>query len=249
MTGLGIDGRNALQDALLVRPYNLVTAYARFLQRFPGIRKGLEMSRAVLDAPVAGPPKSYRSIATGAYPNMTEEFIEKRRTALRNCHDRGRTPRIEVGSTDMRCIFGSGLKVYQPTLGGALLQPEGGTTQESMDNVREIAGELGLPLQVRVRSGEHVEFLFPGSETYVATGFGVGYSGVGPAGLAEVLVGFNDPNTDRSHDAVLQMRRFLRKLPRDFTGMIRRYIGRHDSQPTRKTWVVGATMNRHGSVL
>ncbi len=196
-----------------------------------------------------GPPSEYRSVATGRYPNMTEEFVRERRARIERSFNGGKTPRIEVGSTDMRCLFGSRVECYLPTLGGAPLAVEAGITQNSINNVYEIAGELGLPLVVRAYEGSQFEFWFPGSEVYVATGFGIGYVGTGPAGLAEILVEFNNPDAVKSHDAVIKMRRQLYTMPQDFSGEVRRYLGRHNSQPSKKSWVVGAVMNAHGLVL
>ena len=205
------------------------------------------MPRTIALPYLAGPPRKYRSIATGGCPNMSEEFVARRRLRPAAMNLRGRAPRVEVGSPDMRCLFGSQTRYYTPTLGGAPMQREGGNTKCSMDNIREIAEELGAPLYVRSHEGRQFRWQFPGSEWYVALGFGLGYTGEGPAGLAELLVEFDtEPYVDIL-TATRQMRRFIRGLPRDFTGVVRRWLGRHDSQPTKKTWIVGANVGEFGS--
>ena len=177
---------------------------------------------------------------------MTGEFVRSRNQRLEGASHRGRVPRIEVGSVDMACMLSSDLRCYVPTLGGSLLQTESGITQNSIDNIHDIAFELGAPLSIRAFRGELFEFWFPGSEWYVATGFGVGYSGVGPAGLADIIVEFLEDGSDKSRAVVLGTRRAIARYPRDHTGPVWRYLGRHNRLST-KTWLVDVSMGNYGS--
>ncbi len=230
-------------------PSGLKNSYERFLKRYPHMTKGFEMRQVqqMEMTPVADPPKGYRSVATGCYPNMTEKFVGERRRRIAASVARGFMPRIEVGSPDMTCFFGGAVDYYQPTFGGSAMAFEGGDGPNSLDNLREIADVLGPPIYVKAHYGKQFLFWFSGSQTYVATGFGLGYSGEGPAALAEILVEFGDG--DKTRKAVMKMRSHLRyKFEVDFSGMIYRYLGRRETQ-LKKTWVVGAVMGPHGSVL
>lgn len=74
------------------------------------------------------------------------------------------------------------------------LKPEGGVTHISLENARELIGELGTPDTVQLvnegsDTGEHVVFATwenPDGDdiTHKFTGFSWGYRGEGPHGLA-----------------------------------------------------------------
>ena len=93
-------------------------------------------------------------------------------------------PRIEIGSHEMRTAFNSGLEYYQPTFGGHDLFVEAGTTETTIDNLATISGHLRQPRRISVGKNRGVWIEFDGADTYLATGFSIGYRGTGPTGLA-----------------------------------------------------------------
>lgn len=106
-------------------------------------------------------------------------------------------PVIEVGTKAMLEAFEMGLEHYQPTAGGHKMLVEAGITQHSLENLKDLAEGMGAPIIAAVvgrNSGVLVVFgTFP-EESYLATGFSVGYYGEGPTGFARFLAkhGFGD---------------------------------------------------------
>lgn len=96
--------------------------------------------------------------------------------------------RIEAGTTAMRTAFQEGLENYVPTAGGHELQEEGGVTDVSLENLRdlvELIGRLPILLEVGPNQGVLVSWNGVGADAYLATGFSIGYRGTGPHGLAK----------------------------------------------------------------
>lgn len=91
--------------------------------------------------------------------------------------------RIEVGP-EMEKAFKAGVENYLPTAGGHDLQEEGGVTQVSLENLRELVELCGPVRSIEIGKNQGVLVRFPGFETYLATGFSIGYRGEGPTGLA-----------------------------------------------------------------
>lgn len=102
--------------------------------------------------------------------------------------------RIEIGSIRMRHAWQQGIENYVPTASGHDMKEEAGITDHSLSNLRHLHGLLGLvATEVRVGPNSGILFCF-GLETYLATGFGVGYPGTGSVRLAELgaELGFGD---------------------------------------------------------
>lgn len=91
--------------------------------------------------------------------------------------------RIEVGP-EMEKAFKAGVENYVPTAGGHDLQEEGGVTQVSLENLRELVELCGPVQSIEIGKNQGMLVRFPGFETYLATGFSIGYRGEGQAGLA-----------------------------------------------------------------
>jgi len=121
---------------------------------------------------------------------------------------------IEFGSPEVLSAWATGVEVYTPTLNGRKLQGEGGTTETSIANLRWIARKTGTkPDSVVMGPNENLLFFFPGHGPYLATGFGTGYLGQAPSGLAEITAefGFGDRR---------QLREFILDTPRSFCGVL-----------------------------
>lgn len=93
-------------------------------------------------------------------------------------------PRIEIGTSALRNAFVAGLEYFQPTYGGHDLFVEAGVTDHSLDNLKVIVDQIGLPMEISVGKNRGIWIEFGGSDTYLATGFSIGYNGTGPTGLA-----------------------------------------------------------------
>lgn len=94
-------------------------------------------------------------------------------------------PRIEIGTREMRNAYESGLEYYRPTLGGhRLAHPEAGVTGHSLDNLKEVVEFVGPPRKISVGVSQGIWIEFADCDTYLATGFSIGYRGEGPTGLA-----------------------------------------------------------------
>lgn len=95
--------------------------------------------------------------------------------------------RILVGS-QMDPAFEAGVSYYKPVYPGSRLHPEGGVTQFSLENLRKLRSRIAGAELVAVHVGQDcvMKFVFEGF-TYIATGFGLGYGGEGPRGLADIL--------------------------------------------------------------
>ena len=129
--------------------------------------------------------------------------------------------KVEVGTRRMREIFRDGVEDYEPTLGGHELLAEGGVTEHSLANLREINSQLGgapaiIELKGKSSIDQLVYFRWPTGvalDNYVATGFGWGYPGTGMSRFAEFLVqiGF---------DGCQEIRAELERLPQDWCGCI-----------------------------
>ena len=94
---------------------------------------------------------------------------------------------IEVGSKKMRDAYARGTEYYQPTMGGHQLEVEGGTTDTSLANLSTLLEHCGSPHTIEQGPNQGLLFHFA-AETYLATGFGIGYGGTGPNGLATILM-------------------------------------------------------------
>ena len=68
------------------------------------------------------------------------------------------------------------------------MKPEGGVTEVSLENARELLAEYGRPLQVRCYQQDwetYVETTWIDGMSHTFSGFGWGYGGTAPDGLAE----------------------------------------------------------------
>jgi hypothetical protein len=106
---------------------------------------------------------------------------------------------IEVGREAMlaEANFG-GQANYIPTLKGKSLTEEGGITEISTKNLKAVARVYGKPLAIEMVAAPDGEkqflFHFAGPDhnpyIYLATGYGLGYAGGGPTGLARIMADF-----------------------------------------------------------
>jgi len=122
---------------------------------------------------------------------------------------------ILCGSDAMWEAFASDFdKEFCPLYRGLLLQPEGGITRHSLDNIRKLAAKLGeTPHSVFCRNGGYLLFVFEKRMCYLASGFAVGYGGTAPSLLVEAACefGFGDER---------DVRRRIFSLPENFSGNI-----------------------------
>ena len=77
------------------------------------------------------------------------------------------------------------------------MKPEGGVTDISLENARELLGQYGRPTQVRCyQKGweTYVDTTWVDGVTHTFSGFSWGYGGRGPHGLAEFfqMIGLDD---------------------------------------------------------
>lgn len=122
--------------------------------------------------------------------------------------------RIEVGP-EMEKAFKAGVENYVPTAGGHDLQEEGGVTQVSLENLRELTGPgiCGPVRSIEVGPNQGMLVRFGGFECYLATGFSIGYAGEGPNGLAKFAseCGWGDR---------LEILKEIAALPMEFRGVL-----------------------------
>lgn len=123
------------------------------------------------------------------------------------------TKKIEVGTPEMQRAFRDGVENYVPTAGGHELREEGGITEVSLENLRELAkpGMCGPVRSLEIGPNQGVLVRFSGFECYLATGFSVGYRGEGPTGLAMFAAAAGLGERDELLNRVAG-------LPRDFQG-------------------------------
>lgn len=110
--------------------------------------------------------------------------------------------KIILGSREMWQAFLAGDENYQPGypglagLAGLGLEEEAGVTTVSKKNLLALADEYGVPHMILVGPNCGMLFIWKQGYTYLATGFGLGYGGEGPTGLARVIATFKKMNID-----------------------------------------------------
>lgn len=124
--------------------------------------------------------------------------------------------KIEVGTTRIRTAFQDGVENYIPTAGGHELQEEGGVTDVSLENLKELVELIGstpVLLEVGPNQGVLVSWNGVGADAYLATGFSIGYRGTGPHGLAKFceVCGWGDR---------LELLQEIAALPTEFRGVL-----------------------------
>lgn len=105
-----------------------------------------------------------------------------------------------------------GLNAYLPAMEGFDLETEGGFAEVSLRNLRKIVQSGRQPVTFYV-AHRNVLVTFRSGETYLATGFAVGYKGVEVAAFAEFASenGFGDPDFNFAHCVA---------LPEDYEGEV-----------------------------
>lgn len=128
-----------------------------------------------------------------------------------------------VGSKEMLHAF-KNYACYQPSYPGLNLEEEGGITQVSIDNLAKLVKILGPFKAIQAGCGRYSSnFMFWWNDefgkplpSYFATGFGLGYNGEGPHGLARVISDNFGLDFEKVRKAVVLM-------DKDFEGML--FIG------------------------
>ena len=119
---------------------------------------------------------------------------------------------IKVGSPRMREAFEEGLENYIPLNGLAHMHEEGGTTAHSLENLHLLTIDNKVT-KIEIGKNQGVLVTFEDGDTYLATGFGIGYKGYGPQGFAT----FASKNGYGTFNEVFQT---IQDLPQDWTGVI-----------------------------
>jgi len=117
----------------------------------------------------------------------------------------------------MQRLFENGVEHYQPRNHlGMRFEEESGVTSISLKNLGQLCERLVHPHKISVgkNCGVLGEWLFAGgweSASYLATGFGIGYGGTGPCGLAKFgeACGFGEYE---------QLKRQVVNLPQNWQG-------------------------------
>jgi len=111
--------------------------------------------------------------------------------------------------------FIAGVEYYQPTAGGHDLEhEEAGVTECTTENLRDLfAMAPERPERIEIGPNGGVLICWPTLETYLATGFGVGYAGEGSEGLVRFLV-------EHGFGSEEDMRRIVRGVGQDFRGVL-----------------------------